>query len=158
MAPPRRNRNKKKKKTVLYRGMPPGFTPGTGYVTPVDQDERKGKALVEENSSDEAPEEYVSYSGCSKKGGPCSKRINTLKKPNLPPMAIWTSDDYVKHDSFLIKKWEISGWCDKDSVYVGARDFNSKVAFTARTFYKFKRVIHGRTISELSKNAPAPLP
>lgn len=84
----------------------------------MDQDERKGKALVEENSSDEAPEEYVSYSGCSKKGGPCSKRINTLKKPNLPPMAIWTSDDYVKHDSFLIKKWEISGWCDKDSVYV----------------------------------------
>ncbi|CAH8334269.1 unnamed protein product [Eruca vesicaria subsp. sativa] len=38
-------------------------------------DKRKGKAGVEEERYDEAPEELESFSYCSKKGGSCLKRI-----------------------------------------------------------------------------------
>ncbi|KAF8089184.1 hypothetical protein N665_0514s0014 [Sinapis alba] len=156
MAPSRkRNRGKK---PVQYRGMPPGFEPGTGYVplVPLTDEERNGKDVAEDDSSDEAPGEFESYAGCTKKGGPCLKRINTLKKPNLTAMSTWTTQEYADYDSYLIKKWEISGWCDSDSVYVGARDFQSRCAFAARTFYKFNRVVHGRTIDKPPQNTPLP--
>ncbi|KAF3506278.1 hypothetical protein F2Q69_00002043 [Brassica cretica] len=155
----RGNRNNKKRKTVQYRGMPPGFTPGTRDVPfgPLTADEHNnGKAVVEDEGSDEAPEEFESFSGCSRKGGPCLKRINTLKKPNLMSMSTWTAEEYAKYDAYLIKKWQISGWCDDDSFYVGARDFHSPAAVAARKFHKFERIIHGRIISKPPHNTPLP--
>ena len=33
-------------------------------------------------------------------------------------MSTWTAEEYAKYDAYLIKKWQISGWCDDDSFYV----------------------------------------
>ncbi|CAH8334271.1 unnamed protein product [Eruca vesicaria subsp. sativa] len=56
-------------------------------------------------------------------------------------MSTWTIEDYAKYDSYLIKKWQIGGWCNEDSVYVGGRDFHSLISFAAHSYYKFKSFI-----------------
>lgn len=99
-------------------------------------------------------------------------------------MSTWTAEDYSKYDSYLIKKWQIGGWCDDDSVYVVSfhdisltcfvsckksyvlsftiflyrvlEIFTRPAAFTARTFYKFERIIHGRPIPTPPQNTPLP--
>ncbi|CAA7028805.1 unnamed protein product [Microthlaspi erraticum] len=128
----------------------------------------KGKAPLiqsDDSDSDSAPEELPCLSHCSKKDGPDFDKLHLLKRPDLGKMSVWSSEEYEQYDAYLIMTWKIGGWNKKDRVYAvrkqtenlfdivlslcylqSIRDYNSKVAWTARRDFKQTLLVLGREL------------